>query len=254
MDVAPKTWRLVVQYDGTAFAGFQRQAGHMTVQQQLEEGLRQLFGGESIVVHGSGRTDAGVHALGQVVSFRARATREPDRVRLGLNTILPPALSCVDAAIVDESFHARFSARGKTYRYVILHRRDRSPFHIGRAWHLRVAIDWDAVDRGLAALVGEHDFNAFRGAKCTTRTSIRTIWRAERSVHGDETHLEFEGNGFLRYQVRRMVGTLIEVGRGRRAWTDIPALLASGQREDTGKTAPPEGLYLVRAWYGDVPA
>lgn len=247
------TWRLVLEYDGRAFGGWQRQPERVSVQEVLEDGLRRIFGGERIVVHGSGRTDAGVHALGQVASFRAERAREPGQVRLGLNTLLPPELSCIDAAVVDDDFHARFSARGKHYRYVVLDRRDRSPFYAGRAWNLRVPMDWAAVDEGLRALVGRHDFSAFRGAGCAARSPVRTIWRAERRTSGDEVHLEFEGEGFLRYQVRRMVGTLVEVGKGRRPATDVAALLASGDRGATGKTAPPDGLYLVRVWYADLP-
>lgn len=252
-DPTARVWRMTVEYDGRAFNGWQRQPGVVTVQETLEQALTRLFGGERITVHGSGRTDAGVHALGQVASFRALAPRDPERMRLGLNTLLPPELSCVDLQHAADDFHARFSARGKKYRYLVLHRRDRSPFWAGRAWNQRVPIEWGAVDEGLAQLVGRHDFSAFRGAGCTASSPVRTIWRAERVPDGDLVALEFEGEGFLRYQVRRMVGTLVEIGRGRRPASDISALLASGRRDLAGRTAPPEGLYLVRAWYDDVP-
>jgi tRNA pseudouridine38-40 synthase len=247
------TWRLTIQYNGSAFHGWQRQPDRSSVQELLEGALTRLFGGESIVCHGSGRTDAGVHALGQVVSFRARTPRIPERVRMGLNTMLPPSVSCTEAAIVPLDFHARFSATGKKYRYVILHRRDRCAFRAGRAWNIRVPVDWDLVDVGLAQLVGRHDFSAFRGAGCSAASPVRTIWRAERVLAGDEVHLEFEGEGFLRYQVRRMVGTLIAVGKGARPPATIAELLQSGDREGTGKTAPPDGLYLVQVYYEDLP-
>lgn len=245
----PTTWRLTIQYDGRRFSGFQRQAGDRTVQETLEDALSKLFGGERIVVHGSGRTDAGVHALGQVVSFRAEATRDPERVRLGLNTMLPPDLSVVEAAIAHEKFHARLTARGKFYRYVVLARPDRSPFHVGRAWYIRYPIDWEKVDATLALVRGTHDFTAFRAAACTMPRTVRTVSRAERIVHGDEVHLEFEGPGFLRYMVRILVGTAIDVGLGKRTLADVEAALATGKRDLAGRTAPPDGLYLVRVFY-----
>lgn len=245
----PTTWRLVVEYDGRAFSGFQRQATDRTVQQTLEEALSRLFGGERIIVHGSGRTDAGVHALGQVVSFRAETPRAPDRVRLALNTLLPPDLACIDAAIAPDRFHARMSAVGKFYRYVVLARPDRSPFHLGRAWYVRRAVDWAQVDAALARVRGTHDFAGFRASGCTMQRTIRSIHRAERIVRGQEHHLEFEGPGFLRYMVRILVGTALEVGMGTRTLAQVDEALSTGKRAYAGRTAPPDGLYLVEVRY-----
>lgn len=245
----PTTWRLTIEYDGRAFSGFQRQLGDRTVQETLEESLSRFFGGERIVVHGSGRTDAGVHALGQVVSFRAEAPRDPERVRLALNTLLPPDLSCIEAAIAPDRFHARMSAVGKHYRYVVLARPDRSPFHVGRAWYVRKPLDWNAVDAALALLRGTHDFSAFRAAACTMPRTVRTVSRAERVDRGDEQHFEFEGPGFLRYMVRILVGTAIDVGLGKRTLAQVEAALATGKRDLAGRTAPPDGLYLVEVKY-----
>lgn len=243
------TWRLVIEYDGRAFSGFQRQAGPRTVQETLEEALARFFGGERIIVHGSGRTDAGVHALGQVVSFRADTPRDANKLRLALNTMLPPDVGCILAEVAPERFHARMSARGKKYRYVVLARPDRSPFHAGRAWYVRHAIDWERVEAALAVLRGTHDFTAFRAASCNNPRTIRTIERAEHLAHGDEHLLEFEGGGFLRYQVRIMVGTVIEVGLGRMPLDAVREALATGRRELAGRTAPPDGLYLVEVRY-----
>ena len=243
-----QVWRLVVQYDGRAFHGFQRQPNGITVQSSLEDSLSTLFD-ERIIIHGSGRTDAGVHALGQVVSFRSAAERVPYRVRMGLNTMLPRELSVVECALAPSQFHARFSASGKTYRYRILNRRDRCPFHEGFAMHVRYPLDWAAIELGLSSLVGTHDYSTFRGAGCNTKTSIRTIDRAVHLGLGDEHHLEFHGNGFLRYQVRKMVGTLVEVGAGKRAAADVALALAARDPARAGKTAYPTGLFLVSVDY-----
>ncbi|MDO9280603.1 MAG: tRNA pseudouridine(38-40) synthase TruA [Pseudomonadota bacterium] len=246
---ARTTWRLVIEYDGRAFSGFQRQAGPRTIQETLEAALSKFFGGERIIVHGSGRTDAGVHALGQVISFRAQTPRDAHKVRLALNTMLPPDLACIEAAVAPDRFHARMSARGKTYRYVVLARPDRSPFHVGRGWYVRQPIDWEQVRATLDVLRGTHDFTAFRASTCNNPKTVRTIERAEHLVRGQEHHLEFEGGGFLRYQVRIMVGTAIEVGLGRRSLDDVRAALATGKRALAGRTAPPDGLYLVEVRY-----
>jgi tRNA pseudouridine38-40 synthase len=244
-------YRLVLQYDGSSFSGWQRQPTGRTIQQVLEETLTGLYGGETITCHASGRTDAGVHALGQVVSFRAETPRDPDRMRLGLNTLLPASISCVAMEIAPDDFHARFSCTGKRYRYVLYCGRDRSPFWWRRSLHVRVPVDWGAVEAGLEVLEGRHDFSAFRAAGCSAKSPVRTIHAAEHHALGDEHHLEFTGEGFLRHQVRRMVGTLLEVGRGRRSVDDLREILESRDRARSGKTALPDGLFLVGAFYGE---
>ncbi len=244
-----RTWKLVLEYDGQRFCGWQRQAGDRTVQQTLEEGLARLFGGEPIVTHAAGRTDSGVHALGQVVSFRATNVRDPERVRLGLNTLLPDDLAVVHAEIVEDAFHARASARNKLYRYILHARPERSPFHAERAWQIRWAIDWAGVDDALALVRGTHDFRGFRSAACAMKRTVRTITRAERIDLGAVQHLEFEGPGFLRYMVRILVGTALDVGRGRRTLEDVRVALDTGDRTRAGLTAPAHGLWLVRVDY-----
>lgn len=243
------TWRLTLEYDGRAFSGFQRQLGARTVQQVVEETLQQVLGGERVVIHGSGRTDAGVHAYGQVVSFRTETTRTADQIRLALNTLLPPDVSVVASAQAPDGFHARMTALGKTYRYVILARPDRSPFWAGRAWYVRKPVDWEKVDQTLALYQGTHDFSAFRAAACTMPRTVRTIRSVSREQRGAEHHLEFEGPGFLRYQVRILVGTAIDVGLGKRSLDQVRLALHGGPRDLAGRTAPPDGLYLVSVRY-----
>lgn len=245
------TWKLTLEYDGRQFAGWQRQYGVRTVQEVLEGALARVFGGETITAHSAGRTDAGVHALGQVVSFRAQAARDPLKLTYALNTLLPEDVGCLRAEAVDDAFHARFSAREKTYRYLVLDRVARSPFWAGRAWHTRKRLDWAAVDRALGHLVGTHDFTSFRGPGCAHRNPVRTIRRAERRADGDLHAIEFVGPGFLRYQVRIMVGTALECGMGRRDPDSLPTLLAARDRNVSGRTASPAGLYLVEVRYGE---
>ena len=248
-----QTWKLTIAYDGRKLCGWQAQAGVRTVQVELEVALRQLFGGENIVAHGSGRTDSGVHALGQVVSFRAERPRDPGTLAVALNSLLPSDISCLQAAHAPAGFHARFSATGKTYRYLLLESPVRSPFWTGLATRVRYPIDWSAFDQALADYLGTHDFTAFQGPQTDKKRSpIRTISRSERTLeagpHGVVHAVTFEGPGFLRYQLRIMVGTALEIGFGRRSPTSIRELLAlgpDGSRAAAGKTAPPDGLYLV---------
>lgn len=248
------TWRLTIQYDGAAFCGWQAQPGVDTVQVALEKALRQFFGGEEICCHASGRTDSGVHALGQVVSFRAETEREPAKLRLALYTLLPKTVSCIDARIVEDGFHARMSAIGKRYRYVILNRQDRSPFHWTRSLLVRKPLNWGAMEQGLQDMLGTYDCSAFRGPGCEHRNPRRTIREARHIDRGADEHwIEFEGPGFLRYQIRIMVGTLLEIGEGRRPADDVPRIIATQDRAKAGKTALADGLYLVQVYYPDCP-
>jgi tRNA pseudouridine38-40 synthase len=244
------TWRVTIEYDGRRFSGWQRQLGARTVQEEVETALARFFGGDRVVVHAAGRTDAGVHAFGQVVSFRSDVERDPAKLVLALNTFLPEDAAARDAAVVEDRFHARISAKGKLYRYLIWDRPERSPFWAGRAWYLRRRCDWDAVDATLRLLEGTHEFKGFRAAACVMKRTVRTISRAARDVpEPGLQRIEFEGPGFLRYQVRIMVGTAVDVGLGRRTLDDVRAALETGDREKAGRTAPPDGLYLVEVRY-----
>jgi tRNA pseudouridine38-40 synthase len=243
------TWKITLEYDGRAFSGWQRQANARSVQEVVDTALTRIFGGERIVLHVAGRTDAGVHALGQVASFRAETPRTEDKVRMGLNTVLPDEVSCLSALQVEPEFHARRSALGKTYRYLVLERRDRSPFWAGRAANVRRPLDWAAIESALPDLVTTTDMSAFRGPACEARDPVRTVDRAAHTLVDGIHRLEFSGPGFLRYQVRIMVGTLLEIGMGRRPADDIPRILATRDRTSAGRTARPEGLYLVEVRY-----
>jgi tRNA pseudouridine38-40 synthase len=262
-----RTLKLTVAYDGTGFVGWQRQAEGASVQGLLEDALARLEG-RPVTVHGAGRTDAGVHALGQVASARITSAHPFDIVARALNACLPPEIRVTGVEQAADDFHARFSARSKTYRYVIRNAPIVSPFERAYVWHLQDRLDLEAMRQGAAALVGSHDFAAFRSVGGEVKTTIRAIARSEilvgrtlsaapgepdeaRPTNDEESLLVYEitGDGFLRHMVRAIVGTLVEIGRGQRPAASITALLAGGSRAEAGATAPPQGLFLVRVDY-----
>jgi tRNA pseudouridine38-40 synthase len=245
--------RLVVEYDGTALSGWQRQANAPTVQQHLEEALAKLLTHE-VSVSGASRTDAGVHARGQVASFHTERAIPLHGIRRGLNSLLPETIAIREAIEVGEDFHPRFSATGKHYRYTIYRGADRSPRLRDRAWHHPAPLDVAAMRTGAGALVGEHDFAAFRAAGCAARTTVRRIDAIDlaESAEGLLT-IDVRGTAFLRNMVRIMVGTLVEVGNGSWPVTQVAEILAGKDRTKAGPTAPAHGLELVEVLY-DGPA
>ena len=258
MDRLARTLKFTISYDGTRFVGWQRQAEGVSIQGLLEDALAR-FEGAPVAVHGAGRTDAGVHALGQVASVHMTSAHAPETVARGLNACLPPDVRVIDVQDAAADFHARFSARSKTYRYQLRNAATVSPFERAYVWHLPEALDVDAMRTSANALVGTHDFAAFRSAGSDTKGTVRTITRSEVVSEADggwhDTSTgtlvlyEISGDGFLRHMVRAIVGTLVEIGRGQRPAASIAALLAGGSRAQAGITAPPQGLFLVRVVY-----
>jgi tRNA pseudouridine38-40 synthase len=242
--------RLVVEYDGTGLCGWQRQANGPTVQGHLEAALAKLLAHEVSVV-GASRTDAGVHASGQVASFRTERPIPLHGIRRGLNSLLPDAVAIAEAAEAEDDFHPRFSATGKHYRYLLFTRADRSPRWRDRAWHHPGPLDLAAMRDAAAALIGEHDFAAFRASGCTATRTIRRIEDIEISdLQGEAlVAIDVRGNAFLRNMVRIVVGTLVEVGEARRLARQVGEILASKDRTQAGLTAPPQGLELVSVRY-----
>jgi tRNA pseudouridine38-40 synthase len=239
-----------VSYDGTRFVGWQRQAAGESIQGLLEEALAR-FEGAPVTVHGAGRTDAGVHALGQVASVQLTCTHPADTLLRALNASLPPEVRISAVEDAPPGFHARFSARSKTYRYVIHNAPIVSPFERAYVWHVPEPLDVTAMHNAAAALVGTHDFAAFGSAGGETRDTMRTITRSVvegRDADGTVAY-EVTGTGFLRHMVRAIVGTLVEIGRGWRPPSSMAALVAARARADAGATAPAHGLFLVRVDY-----
>jgi len=240
---------LVVEYDGTELHGWQRQDGQPTVQQHLEDALARLVQHEATVT-GASRTDAGVHARGQFASFRTERAIPLHGIRRGLNTLLPPAIAIREATELPDDFHPRFSATGKHYRYTILARPDRSPRLRDRAWHHAEALAVAPMQDAARALLGEHDFSAFRAAGCTARTTLRRVDSiAITRPEPDVIEIDVRGNAFLRNMVRIVVGTLSEVGAGRRTPAEVAEILASRDRTRAGITAPAHGLELIEVRY-----
>lgn len=242
-------WRIMVEYDGGPFVGWQRQANGLAVQEALEDAIT-AFSGERVEVVGAGRTDAGVHALAQVAHFDLARETDADTVRDAVNFHLKPrpiAVLAAEAAAAD--FHARFSAREREYRYRISNRRAPLAVETGRAWQVPVPLDERAMAGAARELVGHHDFSSFRAAQCQAARPEKTLDAANVERDGDTVTLTFRARSFLHNQVRIMVGTLKLVGEGKWTTADVARALNARDRAAAGPTAPPEGLYLAAVRY-----
>jgi tRNA pseudouridine38-40 synthase len=258
-----RTFKLTVAYDGTGLVGWQRQAEGASVQGLLEDALARLTATPSVTVTGAGRTDAGVHARGQVASVVLATALTAADVHRGANALLPPAVRVLAVEDAEPGFHARFGAREKRYEYHAVSGPVISPFDVRYAWHIPFPLDLAAMRAALPALEGRHDFAAFQSTGSDIQDTVRTLrevriddeplrdWHRERLPEppGRRLVFTFVGDGFLRHMVRALVGSLVEVGRGR--WTPerLAQILASADRALAGPTAPPHGLFLVSVKY-----
>jgi len=271
------TFKITLAYDGTGFVGWQRQASGTSIQGLLEDALRELDGGPVTVI-GAGRTDGGVHALGQVAACSLKRSISADALLRAMNARLPPAVRIVAAEEAPPGFHARFSARAKTYRYRIWNGDVVSPFERQYAWHVTGDLDIERMASAARLVEGRHDFAAFQATGSETQTSEREVFSSRicklsttadtedaeehipGSIHsdlrvlralcgGELIHYEITGGGFLRHMVRTIVGTLVEIGRGRRTVESMAETIRSRDRGAAGMTAPPEGLFLVAVSY-----
>lgn len=246
-----RNWKVTVQYDGTLYQGWQIQPDFPTVQEEIQKVLNSIYK-HPIQIEGSGRTDAGVHALGQVFSFH-----EPREVKfteqrfvLALNSLLPPDIKLLKAEVVDADFHARFSAVGKTYIYVIETSNRANPFLRHYAWNRRNKLDEALLEQALKKFEGEHDFAAFSVKnKFLKGSTVRKIFKAEVEQHDSQIYLRFTGGGFLYKMVRALTGQVVEIGSGQADLAKIDPLFKSGCRLKAAKTAPPQGLFLAEVYY-----
>ena len=243
-------FKLTLEYDGAPFVGWQRQDNDPSVQAALEDALRALTG-QAVAVVGAGRTDAGVHALGQVAHIDLADERFDGRkLREALNYHLKPApIAVLAAAPAPADFHARFSATARAYLYVIVNRRAPLAIDRGRAWQVRQPLDVAAMAAAAEPLLGHHDFTSFRAAQCQAKSPCKTLDRLTVTREGDEIHIEAGARSFLHHQVRNIVGTLKWVGEGKWTAREVAAALAARDRAAAGPTAPADGLYLVSVAY-----
>lgn len=239
---------LGLQYDGRAWHGWQSQPHRRTVQDVLEAALAR-FADHPVRVRCAGRTDAGVHALGQVVHFDSDARRALHGWVRGINALLPSSISVTWSAVVDESFDARFDAVARTYRYLLLVRPSPSPHWIGRAGWTHTTLDVDAMNAAARALVGTHDFSAFRAAECQAKTPVKTMHVASVQACGEFVVFTFRASAFVQHMVRNLVGTLIAVGRRRQTAEGVVRLLEERDRARVAPTFMADGLYLTRVDY-----
>jgi tRNA pseudouridine38-40 synthase len=242
-------WRLIIEFDGRPFMGWQRQDHGPSVQQSLEEAIHRMTG-ERAAVHAAGRTDAGVHALAMAAHCDIQKSVTEHRLREGLNALVRPhPISITDVEQVADDWHARFSCIGRKYLYRISNRRAPPALDRGRVWHIAVPLDVEAMVEGAAHLVGHHDFTTFRSVHCQSESPVKTLDRLDVTRVGEEIRIEASARSFLHHQVRSMVGCLALVGRGNWAPNDIKKALESRNRAELGLNAPPDGLYFVEAVY-----
>ena len=243
------TFRLTIEYQGTHFSGWQRQPNVRTVQGVLEQSLATLLRQE-VPIQGAGRTDAGVHAIGQAASFEAETAMAPEKIRKGLTALSRPEIAVVETVVAPDGWNARFAAQGKHYRYTVLSRPSPSPIHRDTSYFIPVRLDRAVMREAAAKLIGTHDFAGFRASDCGRDNTIREL--SEISISSLERgfiHIDVKGTAFLKNMVRIIAGTLIEVGKGRLSPDIVDEVLASGDRTIAGPTAPAHGLTLMRVYY-----
>jgi tRNA pseudouridine38-40 synthase len=242
-------FKLIIEYDGTAYHGWQTQADKPTIQETLEAALS-FMTKEHVHVIGSGRTDAGVHALGQAANFHTTAAISPRSFQAGLNSLLPDDIVIRSCEIVDDAFHARFNATCKTYQYRIRNRL--TPSAIGRQyeWFIRKKLDVSSMQEAVKTIIGTHDFKSFEGTGSPREHTVRTI-KAASICEGEQGRLfiDITADGFLRYMVRNIIGTLVDVGLSKISRQDFKRILDAGDRNLAGMTAPPQGLFLMSVAY-----
>ncbi|MFO7965691.1 MAG: tRNA pseudouridine(38-40) synthase TruA [Desulfobacterales bacterium] len=243
-----RNFKLTIEYDGGAYHGWQRQSDKASIQDEIERALAAMTG-RNVVLNGSGRTDAGVHALGQTANFRCDTELTPDIFAKGLNSLLPNDIVVTSCCYADNDFHARYDVKSKRYCYCILNRPIRSAIGRGHAWHIRKKLDIDGMQKAARHLVGTHDFKSFQAQGSGIENTNRHIMDLQILRKNDRITIEIQADGFLRFMVRTIVGTLVNVGQGKLSPDDVKDILTSKDRSRAGATAPPHGLFLISVNY-----
>ncbi len=241
--------KLIIEYDGKEFNGWQKQPNKLNIQGEIEKAIETITG-EKVDLTASGRTDAGVHALGQVANFKTNSTIPIEKIPIALNTNLKKSILIKSAEEVDERFHSRLNCKKKTYRYIIHNSKYGTAIYRNLETHIPMKLDISKMQEAVKYFEGEHDFKAFKASGTSSKSSVRTIYKAEvKKAENERIYIELTGNGFLYNMVRIISGTLVEVGLGKIEPKEIETILLDKKREKAGKTLPPQGLYLVKVEY-----
>ena len=241
--------KLTIEYDGKEFNGWQKQPNKLNIQGEIEKAIKQITG-EEVDLTASGRTDAGVHALGQVANFKTNSNIPIEKIPIALNSNLKKSIVIKSAEEVEERFHSRLNCKRKTYRYIINNSKYGTAIYRNLETHIPMKLDIQKMQEAVKYFEGEHDFKAFKASGTSSKSSVRTIYKAEVIDAGNERiYIELTGNGFLYNMVRIISGTLVEVGLGKIEPNEIKTIIESQKRENAGKTLPPQGLYLVKVEY-----
>ncbi|MBI3354782.1 MAG: tRNA pseudouridine(38-40) synthase TruA [Nitrospirae bacterium] len=243
-----KNIKLIIEYDGTGYHGWQHQPRHISIQQAIKEKI-EIIAKKKINLIGASRTDAGVHAIAQAANFRTRSRMNEGEWQRALNSLLPPDIVIKKVDIVPPDFHARFSAKGKIYKYLILNQPVPSALYRNHAWHIPYPLKVNEMRKAAKSLIGRHDFSSFRASSCSADNPVRTIKKLTITKKNGFIKFIIEADAFLHHMVRNIVGTLVEVGIGKLPPDAIKTILRARDRKKAGRTAPPQGLFLVKVIY-----
>ena len=240
--------KLTIEYDGKDFKGWQKQPNKLNIQGEIEKAIENITG-EKVELIASGRTDAGVHAMGQVANFKTNSNMPIEKIPIAINSQVKNSIRIQNAEEVDENFHSRFNCKKKTYRYVIDNSKYGSAIYRNISYHMPIKLDVEEMKKAIKYFEGEHDFKAFKSSGTSSKSSVRTIYKADIITEGTNIAIDLTGNGFLYNMVRIIAGTLVDVGLGKIKVDDIPEIIASKDRTKAGKTLPPHGLMLLNVVY-----
>lgn len=242
--------KLTIEYDGKDFNGWQKQPNKLNIQGEIERAIQEITKEEKIELNASGRTDAGVHALGQVANFKTNSKMPVEKFPIAINTKVKKSIVIKNAEEVPERFHSRYNCKQKTYRYIINNSEYGSAIYRNQEYHVPIKLDVEEMKKAVKFFEGEHDFKGFKASGTSSKNSVRKILKTKVELHDDSRiYIELTGSGFLYNMVRIISGTLVDVGLGKIKAEDIPEIILSGDRQMAGKTLPPQGLYLLKVEY-----